>query len=120
MVETAAGLLPKDLNNEAIQVAGDIQTEDDTGTPLVSPIPITVAITEINIPLNAAVLHMNAITDVVRYGENNTLSGSGTGNGYDIALVGVPVVIPCMNRNSIFVTRNSGDCTLNFHFEMIE
>ena len=120
-MKTEEGALPEDSKGRTIQVATNIQMEDDTATPLVSPQTNTGTVTTLVIPANAVALIMLVTGTAVRYGENTTLDGT-AGDGYGLIPDGASIALPCANLEALSFNRDpvSGTATLYFHFERQE
>ena len=120
-IESFDASLPKGTDNQVIQVAAKIKTQDNEVTPNVSPLTVdTASGDEIVIPANAAILILRPFDEAVRFGENSaTLDGSAD-NGYNKIPAGQAQAIACANGDSVFVKSDSAtDCELHFHFEML-
>lgn len=109
------GPLAQDANRQPIQVAAGIQTQDDAGTPVTSPIAVpNGSITTLAVPRNASVLHVRPLTQSVNVSEVLSMAT------YLTVPVGVEQVIPCARQATIYLQANTGAATgTSFWFEMI-
>lgn len=108
-----AGQMPKDKNHASVP-NGLFQTQDNTGTPITSPVTVTNAVKTIAVPLNAISCVILATTNLVRVSEDSTLST------YFTTPSGVPVEFPCANQANIYLFRDgASDATVHFFFKTL-
>jgi len=119
-IKSENGLLPKDNNNNAIQIGSEIQNRDDTTpTPLESPQTVTGTITTIVPPGNSVSMLVRAVGNDLRYGDNTVLDGTAN-EGYGFIPDGSATVLPCANGKNITFKQDSANVTMYFHFEMLK
>lgn len=107
------GSLPKDQNYEAIQSGTGIQTSDATTIAKNSPLAYTNAVITLTVPSNAAEVVFKPSTDM-RVSE---LVGMGT---YYVVAANTTQAFPLSRTDSIFITRDAADGTLNFYFVLVK
>jgi len=120
-----AEVVTQDANNNAVQVAAKILTQDGTGTPKVSPESLLTTAVQTFIPPAGAVVMIAVSAGVVRYGDNVTLDGTAgsvpAGAGFMKACAEAEFRIPCANKNSIFIRNDvAGTNELHFMFEILD
>lgn len=113
------GALPRDANKASIPVASQIDMQDATGTPQVSPLTVADTALEVVIPTNAILCTLSPAGADLRFGDNATLDGT-SGNGYFLLPDGEDKTIPVADGNSFWVVRDAGvSVTLSFFFEIL-
>ncbi len=115
-----AGGLPRGPNGEPIQVASSIQTQDDTGTPEISPKTVTNgAVITLIVPDNAVVCNLTAFDNDLRFGDNATLDGTGDGKGYNIIPSGSSRPVACAGMAKVYLLGDTATVVTGFDFEML-
>ncbi len=72
------------------------------------------------VPPTGAVVMIMQSAGPLRYGDNVTLDGTGTGKGYAFSAMDTDVRVPCANGDNIFVRNDvTGTNNLFFFFEML-
>lgn len=120
-LESKEGSLPKDGDLLTIQVAHAGQTEDGTGTPIMSPKATsgTGAIT-LTVPAKAVAVTLQARVADAKIGWNSTLDAASTGRGYYLLLNGKSIKVPCAAGDEIYFKRNAGvNATIDFIFDLL-
>ena len=110
------GNLANDGSNVAMMVAAGVQTQDATGTPVVSPQAFPATVTTINVPLNAIRFHIIPLTNTINISEaDNTVA-----TNYFTAPVGIETKFECARQGKIYLKANTGAATgSSFWFDVV-
>ena len=112
MAKGVVGSLIRDRNRVPVQAASAFVTQDNTGTPQVSPLAYTALVTTIVVPDKAVEMIVNPST-AMRISEVVGMAQ------YDVIAANTKEAIQCVNMSNIYVTRDSVSGTLNFRFTII-
>lgn len=109
------GPMSMDANKQPIPVAAGVQTQDDTGTPVTSPLAVpSASTTTIVVPRNASIFHIRPLANTVNVSEVSDMAT------YLTVPTGAEQLIPCTRMSRIYLKANTGDATgTTFWFEMI-
>jgi hypothetical protein len=113
------GTLPRDANGRPIQAASHLVFQDATATPVVSPKTGVTTAQGFTVPANALTFIFKGTT-AIRYGDNATLDGSGSGKGYKTASASTEVCYPCagLAGTLIYVSATAAS-DIDFAFELL-
>ena len=115
--------LPKDANNEPIQVATHAQTQDATGTPQVSPFTVSNSTVTIVVPNGAIAFIVRPTAADMLIGDNTTLDNTSPADGAGCFLIpeNEKHAYPCAGAEAIYLLRAAGvDVLAYYYFEMLE
>lgn len=116
--ESNFGGMSVDANHNAMtgNIGSGPQTNDISGTPVVSPVSVSnSAVTTLTIPLNATQLFMLATSNTVNISEQN---GAVTDHYFTIP-TGVQVEVDVSRVKQLYLKANVGASTLSFWFNVI-
>jgi hypothetical protein len=88
-----------------------MQTQDETGTPITSPVTVNTTAT-ILVPDNAAQITITSVTNAVQVSEDSTMTA------YFTLPAGVPWTFDCANMETIYLKTGSST-VVSFVFNMI-
>lgn len=92
------------------------QTQDATGTPVVSPVSVSnSAVTTINVPLNAISIYIMAITNTVNISEADATVAT----KYFTVPTSIPVSIDLGRTAVLYLKANTGASTVSFYFNVV-
>jgi len=110
--------LPRDENNNVIQVAGKQVYEDGTGTPQVSPLSLTTTSLFTIVPPSGALVCTFKCAAAFRHGTGN-VDGTAS-DGYFAVAANTSTRVSCADLTSIIVRNEAtGTNNLFFTFEMM-
>lgn len=116
LVKVGPGARPIGANSEPIQEFSKLQYEDSAAAKVSAFTLGAVTPVQLVVPANALVCVVKC-SGQFKYGDNETLDGSGTGKGYKLGEAAVDVVIPCSHPNTaIYLLSVSGNITCDFAF----
>lgn len=104
--------MPDDGNHSAMPYASGVQTSDNTGTPVTSPVALSTATTTLTVPLNAGsvIFYAAAATNVSEV--------SNMASYYTIP-AGGSLTVDCARMGKIYVAAVTGTPALSFLFRII-
>lgn len=112
MAKALGGNLPKDGQRIAVQAGRAFQTNDITGTPLVSPKVVSTTAIPLLVPLNAYAVIFYATANDCRISEEATAAAN-----YFVLKAGQQITLGCATMSTIYLLRDAGaDATVQFAF----
>lgn len=115
------GALARDGNHHPVQVETGILTQDGNSTPNVSPQTITSSVKQLVVPDKAVALSFVSVGADVRFTSSGALNGAASNNGYDVAAANTRTTIGVAGLEGVnFVRDASTNCSLAFHFKLLE
>ena len=119
MSDNIKNRLPDDGSGNSIQIANTFRTHDDAGTAIESPKVLATATNQlITVPNNAATITF--YTDQQLKLGITAADVEGSGNGYTIIPVGIPIIKGIAGLATFHLRNDSGSsATIYFDFSMI-
>lgn len=109
---TTLNNLFRDGSTAALQIGNTFQSQDNTGTPVTSPLALTGAVQTLVVPDNAVECILYPVANSLQVSEIVGVTR------YDLIAAGAKESVPCAKMNNIYVKGTAAD-TLYFRFTMI-
>jgi len=113
------GGLPQDVNGFPIQRASKILTQDGQSTPEVSPVSVNGGDVDLVAPDDSVLLTLTSRGGDVPVGDNPTMSGSGSGNGYYTLQDGDTIEIELAAGQTIYLKQTVG-ANVDFFYSILD